>query len=73
MGGKRKDETSDAPGNGMRFERADLGGLAPAQDSAAGGWRDPSRIPPAGGSSGSCGRGFDRAPGRIPQRSEWPR
>ena len=45
MCGKRKDETSDAPGSGMRFERADLGGLAPGQDSAAGGWRDPSRIP----------------------------
>ena len=36
MCGKRKDETSDAPGSGMRFERADLGGLAPAQESAAG-------------------------------------
>jgi len=37
MGGKRKDDTCDAPGSGMRFERADLGGLAPAQGSAAGG------------------------------------
>jgi len=72
MCGKRKDETSDAPGSGMRFERADLGGwlldrIAQREDGGIlPGYR-------AGGSSGSCGRGFDRAPGRIPQRSEWPR
>ena len=73
MGGKHKDETSDAPGSGMRFERADLGGLAPAQESAAGRVEGSFPDTAAGGSSGSCSRGFDRAPGRIPQRSEWPR
>src|SRR5882672_5698742 len=69
----RKGNSSDAPGSGMRFERADLGGLAHAQESAARGARDPSRLPPARGGSGSCPCCFDRTPGRIPQRSECPK
>src|SRR5437879_10064076 len=37
-----KGNSSDAPGGGMRFERADLGGLVHAQENAPGGGRDPA-------------------------------
>src|SRR5258708_26662977 len=63
----------DAPGDGFRVERADLGGLDYPQKSAGTGWRNPARILLADRGRRSSDCHSYGSSGRIPQRCEWTR